>query len=116
DRDYYLTEAFAKQREAYQAHIAKMFSLLGEPTADAKAHADTIVELETALAKASKSRVDLRDPIANYHKFTTAQAVKDYPDLSLKLFFVSSGLEKMPDLIVRQPEFFAALDNLVQEH
>src|SRR5690348_12645103 len=60
DRDYYLSDSFAKQREAYIGHVTKMFTLLGEAPAEAKAHAATVMELETALAKASKSRVDLR--------------------------------------------------------
>jgi putative endopeptidase len=115
DRDYYLTDAFAKQRDAYVVHVAKMLSLIGESRADAKAHAATVLELETALAKVSKSRVDLRDPIANYHKFTVSEVEKDYPELPLKLYLDASGLEKMPDLIVHQPEFFAALNKLVKE-
>ena len=56
-----------------------MLTLLGEDDAAAKAHAATVLELETALAKASKSRVDLRDPIANYHKFAVADIIRDYP-------------------------------------
>ena len=67
DRDYYLTDSFLKQRQAYVTHITKMFTLLGEPEDEARFHATTILELETALAQASKSRVELRDPLANYH-------------------------------------------------
>src|SRR6267378_8324591 len=47
DRDYYLTEQFAKQRGAYGEHIAKMLCLLGEPEAEAKTHSATVLELET---------------------------------------------------------------------
>ena len=115
DRDYYLKDSFAKQREAYVAHITKMLTLSGEPAVEAKAHAAVILELETALAKASKSRVDLRDPLANYHKVTVASLAKDYPDLQLKDYIAGSGLEKINDLIVGQPEFLAALDTLVKE-
>jgi putative endopeptidase len=115
DRDYYLKDDFAKQREAYVGHIEKMFKMLGERPAKAKAHAATILEMETALAKASKSRVDLRDPIANYHKFTVAKLVEDYPDLSFRPYFGVAGLGTMPDLIVGQPEFFAGLDKLMKE-
>src|SRR2546422_5242237 len=70
DAAYYLTDQFAKQRLAYGEHIAKMLRFLGELEAEAKAHSATILEIETALAKACKSRADLRDPIANYHKVT----------------------------------------------
>lgn len=115
DRDYYLTEQFAKQRGAYGEHIAKMLRLLGEPQAEAKTHSATVLEIETALAKACKPRADLRDPIANYHKVTVASLAKDYPDLSLKTFLDTSGLKQMSDLVVRQPEFLASLDKLVKE-
>ena len=58
----------------------------------AKQHSAAILELETALAKASKSRVDLRDPIANYHKATVAAVATNYPHLPLKLFLAEAGL------------------------
>ncbi|HSU53717.1 MAG TPA: M13 family metallopeptidase [Candidatus Dormibacteraeota bacterium] len=116
DRDYYLNESFAKQRDAYVEHIARMLTLLGEKSEDATAQAKTILQLETAIAKASRTRVELRDPIANYHKFTVGQVVSNYPGFPLKVFLVSSGLEKMPDLIVHQPEFFTAMEKLSHEH
>ena len=115
DRDYYLTEAFAKQREAYAAYIAKMFVLLGEQPALAKAHSATVMEIETSLAKASKPRVDLRDPIANYHKFAVADIVRDYPDLPFSRYLAAMGLDTMPDIIICQPEFMQALYELAKE-
>jgi len=115
DRDYYLSDRFAKQREAYAAHIAKMFVLLGEQPPAATAHAATVLELETALAKVSKSRVELRDPIANYHKFTVDDIMQAYPDAPLKTYLAAAGLEPLPELIIRQPEFFQALYAMVQE-
>jgi putative endopeptidase len=115
DRDYYLTEAFAKQREAYAAYIAKMFTLLGEEPALAKAHSATVMEIETSLAKASKPRADLRDPIANYHKFAVADIDRDYPDLPFSRYLATMGLDKVPDIIIRQPEFMQALYGLAKE-
>src|SRR5439155_27153363 len=72
DRDYYLKDDFAKQREEYLAHITKMFSMLGEKTSEAAAHAGLVLDIETSLAKASRTRVELRDPNANYNKLTVA--------------------------------------------
>src|SRR2546428_9670783 len=115
DRDYYLSPSFAKQREAYVAHVTKMLAMIGEKEAEAEAHAKTILELETELAKASKTRTELRDPIANYHKFKVTAALSSYRSLPLKTYLAASGLENMPDMIVRQPEFFAALEKLVKE-
>jgi putative endopeptidase len=114
DRDYYLSDGFAKQREAYAAHISKMLTLAGESQAEAGARAKTILGLETELAKASKSRTDLRDPIANYHKFAVQDLPAKYPALPLKTFLSTAGVGGVQDVIVGQPEFFAALDELIK--
>jgi putative endopeptidase len=115
DRDYYLSTNFAAQRTAYTNHIAKMFALIGESGFDARVAAGKIIDLETALAKASKTRTELRDPVANYHKFSVADASAKYPNFGLKAFLDSEGLGSMPDIIVRQPEFFDALDREIKE-
>jgi len=116
DRDYYLTERFAKQREAYLAHVIRMLTLLGEDAAAAKQHAQTVLEIETALAQASKSRVELRDPNANYHKIAVDQLVHDYPDAPVRTYLAAAGLAGLTEVNVRQPEFFQALYRLVKEH
>ncbi|MGO9200513.1 MAG: M13 family metallopeptidase [Limisphaerales bacterium] len=115
DRDYYLKEGFGKIRLAYAAHVAKMLTLLGEEPAAARGHAATVLDLETALAKASKSRVELRDPIANYHKFAVADVVRDYPEAPLTIYLGGVGLENLPEVILGQPEFFQALYELAKE-
>ena len=115
DRDYYLSDAFAAKRAAYQAHIIKMLLLAGETPAEAGKDAATVLELETALAKACKARADLRDPVANYHKFTVAGAVAKYPHLALETFLEAEGVAPYNGIIIHQPDFFAALDTLVKE-
>jgi putative endopeptidase len=115
DRDYYLKDSFAKQRDAYVLHIAKMLAMIGEPADQAKRDSATILDLETALAKASKARADLRDPIANYHKFKVTDAIAKYPHLPLAVYFDECGLKKMPELVISQPEFFDAFDKLIDE-
>src|SRR5208283_1378808 len=75
DRDYY-TKTDAKSvetRQKYVEHVRQMFELLGEAPALAKAHAQTVMDIETALAKASLTRVDKRDPYKLFHKLTPAQ-------------------------------------------
>src|ERR1700686_1754219 len=64
DRDYYTKtdEASKKLRDQYVDHVAKMLTLLGESAATAKEHAQKILALETKLAEASRTRVELRDP------------------------------------------------------
>jgi len=115
DRDYYLKDEFAKQRQEYLEHIKKMFTLLGEKAADAASHATLLLEIETALAKASRTRVELRDPKANYNKFPVAEFAKGNASSAWPSYFVATGLEKLPELIVGQPEFFAAVNKIVKE-
>ncbi|HEY9680547.1 MAG TPA: M13 family metallopeptidase [Oculatellaceae cyanobacterium] len=115
DRDYYLTDAFATQRAAYIQHMTKMFKQLGESEADAGKHAATVMEIETALAKASRSRVDLRDPIKNYNKVMTPDLVAANPDIPWKLYLKERDLAEVPYAVVGQPEFNTAVNKLLKE-
>ncbi|KQW46404.1 MULTISPECIES: M13 family metallopeptidase [unclassified Roseateles] len=69
DRDYYLKRdaKTLKIRAAYEAHVARMFELLGEPPAAARAAARSVLATETVLARASLSKVDKRDPYKTFH-------------------------------------------------
>src|SRR5262249_9281 len=74
DRDYYVkTDADSKKkRAAYLEHVTKMLTLLGEAPAKAAEDAKKIMTFETSLAKASRTRVELRDPQKNYNKMSLA--------------------------------------------
>jgi endothelin-converting enzyme/putative endopeptidase len=69
DRDYYLKRdaRTLKIRQAYEAHVAQVFTLLGEPPAAASAAARSVLATETVLARASLSKVDKRDPYKTFH-------------------------------------------------
>jgi putative endopeptidase len=75
DRDYYTKDdAKSKEiREHYVQHVEKMFVLLGDSAAAAKGNAATILRLETALAKASQTRTERRDPYKLFHKMAPTQ-------------------------------------------
>ncbi len=115
DRDYYFGDAFAEQRAAYVEHITKMLVLLGDDADAAATQATTILALETELARVSKTRVELRDPIANYHKMTVDELVEKTGGLSWPSYLAELGLKRLPELIVRQPEYFAAVATLLRE-
>jgi putative endopeptidase len=114
DRDYYLKESFAEQRKAYQEHVAKMFALLGEKSEEAAAHAGIVLDIETQLAKASRSRVDLRDPIKNYNKVTKTGLLEKTPAIRWQAYLSEQDLARIPYAVVGQPEFFEAVDKLVR--
>ena len=77
--------------------------------------ADTVIQMETELAKDSKSRVELRDPNANYHKLTLAELHTLTPHLDWPVYFKELGLSRMKSVIVGQTNFFHRLDRMVQE-
>jgi len=108
DRDYYLKDdpKSKELREKYVAHVAKMFELLGEPADAAKAKADAVFAFETKLAKASRTRVEMRDPQKNYNKRSLADLTKDAPGFDWKAYVVAVGIPETQDLNVRQPDFF----------
>ncbi len=116
DRDYYLKENFAEKLKQYREHLQKMFGLLGEKPAVAQVNAATVIDLETELAKASRSRVDLRDPDKNYNKFTGHELDTKTPALAWNVYFTDLKLANPAYEIVGQPEFFEALNKLVAEH
>lgn len=108
DRDYYTKddEASKKLRDAYVAHVTKMLTLLGESAEKADADAKKILALETSLAQASRTRVELRDPEKNYNKMTQAQLQTLTPDWNWGDYFKEAGLTTPGDIDVHQPDFF----------
>src|SRR5947207_7199866 len=114
DRDYYTKQdaEMKETREKYVAHVTKMLTLLGEPADKASDEAKKILALETKLAEASRTRVQLRDPIKNYNKMGTRQLQDLTPDWNWSDYFKTINLVAPGDINVRQPEFFKAANDL----
>ena len=115
DRDYYLKDDPRSTgiRKAYRDHLEKMFSLVGENAATAAYNADAILRLETALAKAQMSRVEMRDPYKTYNKF----AVKDFSTQTSGMDW-NALLQKMAvrssdSILVTNPTFIKTADILL---
>ncbi|AYA37871.1 M13 family peptidase [Hymenobacter oligotrophus] len=108
DRDYYLKDDARSKgiRSAYTTYLVNTFKLLGDNEATAKKNAETVMRLETRLAKASKDRVALRDPYANYNKMTVAEADKQFGNLAIPAVLQQVGLGAAKEVIVGQPDFF----------
>lgn len=116
-KEYYLDndEATAKIREAYKQHIVRMFQLFGFSKGTATKKMKNIMKVETALAKVSKSRTELRDPIANYNKMTLQEFDGKYPHLQLEKLMNAMGIESkyIQEMVVGQPDFMAGADIVV---
>ena len=115
-KDYYLEndEATTKIREAYKQYIVRLFQQFGFKKSAAEKKMRNILKVETALAKVSKSRTELRDPIANYHKMTLKEFNAQYPHFQLEKQANAAGLKSqyIQEMVVGQSEFMAAADKL----
>jgi len=118
-KDYYLENdaATKKIREAYKMHIVKMFQLFGFKKGAAEKKMKNILKVETALAKVSKSRTELRDPIANYNKMTLKEFEANYPHFQLEKQMNAKGIQTryIQEMVVGQPAFMAAADKIFAE-
>jgi putative endopeptidase len=108
DRDYYLREDDkSKQlRTDYVTHVTNMFTLAGDTPEKAAAEAQTVMNIETALAKASRTRVELRDPEKNYNLLPLSQVNALTPDWSWTNYLPAIGAPSVNEINVRQPDFF----------
>ena len=113
DRDYYLKtdDKSVKIREQYVAYIQQLLSLTGEPAEKTKADAAAILRIETALAKASLTRVERRDPHNTYHMMTVAELAKLAPSIDWPLYFSTQGAPGVTKLNVSQPAFMKAVES-----
>jgi len=116
DRDYYLKDdARSKMiRSAYSTYMTNIFKMMGDSEASAKKEAQAVLDLETKLANASKTRVALRDPYGNYHKMPLAEFNKTYPNINLPAMLKQNGLGAAQEVIVGQPEFLQEVNSLMK--
>jgi putative endopeptidase len=116
DRDYYIVDNkhFSTIRSQYIEHVKKMFTLAGDSPDQAAKEAAAVMEIETAMAKASISRTDLRDPEKRYHIYAVADLQKLSPDFDWNTYFHAIGIGHFDTLNVATPDFFKALNGLLQ--
>ena len=115
DRDYYLNadKRYADIRSNYTDHVAKMLQLVGESQTQATTDAQRVLALETALARPAKSRVEMRDPNANYHRMTAAELAQTAPGFNWPRFFTGEGRGDISSINVQNPVFLKAADSLL---
>jgi len=114
DRDYYLKDdpALAKQRAAYQAYVAQLLTLVGEP--DAAARAAAVVAFENQVAQVHWTRIESRDDTKTYNLFTRADFDAKAPGFDWNAFFGASGLGADTRFVVMQPSAIAGSAKLLQ--
>ena len=117
NRDYYTKTDPASERirTAYLAHIARTLALLGDSPDAAKASADRIMALETKLAAASRTPVQLRDPLANYNPMAVTALNEMTPAFDWNAFMSGLGVNGIATVVIGQPEFFKALNSALTD-
>ncbi len=115
DRDYYLgrDKKSKELRQQYVNMLCRMFELIGEKPTVARRHAEAVLKLETAMAKAFMSKEDRRDPDKTKNKMTIAQFQALVPKLNVTRYFSNIGCPPMETLNVMQPAYFQALNKLL---
>ena len=113
DRDYYFRDDDkSKQLRAdYEQHVARMFTLAGDPPDKAANESKIVMSIETALAKASRTRVELRDPEKNYNLVPVADLKTVTPDWPWQAYLREIGAPPVENVNIRQPEFFKAMNS-----
>ena len=93
EKEYYIDEDEHTRsiRAAYVAYVEKMFGLFGFDHAAERAQ--TVLRMETRLAKAAYSNVELRDPQRNYNKMSLDELQALVPQVDWKIYFAALGVE-----------------------
>ncbi len=115
DRDYYIVDNahFVEIRKQYVEHLTRMFTLAGDAPALAAKEAEAVLTIETALAKASTSRTELRKPENRYHIYSLADLQKLAPAFDFPTYFKALDVRSFSTLNVATPDFFKALNLLI---
>ncbi|MFA4967492.1 MAG: M13 family metallopeptidase, partial [Candidatus Margulisiibacteriota bacterium] len=118
DRDYYLKDdQYSRNiREKYKIFAARIFKLMGEKEADAEKDAGTVLKMEIELAKISRDKVELRDPIKNYNPMSLSALSKLSDKFDWPLYFASMGARAPGKINVGQPAFFKGLNKLLVQY
>ena len=118
-KDYYLDtdSATTSIREAYKQYMAGLFKYceLENDDAAVASRVDAVLAFETELAKASRSRTELRDDEKNYHKMSYDSLKVAFPGVNWGFYFSVHGAKGVKEVSVGQPEFIQAVEKLWAE-
>ena len=116
DRKYYLEDGKMKQtREAYLAHVERMFVLYGTPRGELKQAVADVLRIETTLAKLAQDMVVRRDPHAVYHRVDRQGLEALAPSFPWDDYFSALGISDVSAITVNDPAYFAGIARLLRE-
>lgn len=117
NRDYYLNEdaKSVETRAKFVEYMTDMFELLRYYDESSAGYAKTVLDIQTRLAKASLSQVELRDPNNSYNKIPLAKAVEAMPNFPLKAYMKARGIPAVTEINLAHPKFFAEVNAMMTE-
>jgi predicted metalloendopeptidase len=116
DRDYYMKDdaKMTEMRNHLIEYATQEFTLAGQSPDQAKDSAQTVLRIETALAKASMDRTLRRDPKSRDHKMSRADAVALAPNFYFNRYFKAMDLANISELNVSNPDFFKQVNAMME--
>lgn len=113
DRDYYLNNdpESKRVRKEFLNHISRTLTFVGR-SADIKKTIEIVMRVETALARASMTRTERRDPHKQYNKRDIKSLTRGAPAIDWVRYFVLTRIGKPKELIVSQPKFVTEVSRL----
>lgn len=117
NRDYYLNEdpKSVETRAKFVEYMTDMFKLLRYYDESSAAYAKTVLEIQTRLAKASLSQIELRNPDNSYNKVAVSKAVESMPNFPMADYMKSRKFPNVPDMNFSHPKFFAEVNAMMTE-
>ena len=115
DRDYYTRddEKSTRLRAKFVEHVATMFTLAGDDRAHATLEAQSVLAIESAMAKAQLTNVERRNPENTYHLITRAELARDAPHVDWDAYFTARAFPAFTELNLSQVAYLQALDTLL---
>jgi putative endopeptidase len=116
DRDYYLRDDAESQKllAFYQAHVERMLGLAGLPAAKAKAGAAAVLRIETELARASKTRVERRDPKGMFNRVDLRRLGELTPAFDWNSYFDKLAIARGAGVNVTAPRFLEGVQGALK--
>lgn len=117
DRDYYIKddERTREIRRAYRDYMKEIFTLAGDDKEEASEKVETIMDIETRLARASMTRLERRDPHKTYNKMDSEKLKNTCPAMNWEGYFTNLGIEVPGKINVRQPGFLKEVNQMLNE-
>src|SRR5208282_6472764 len=116
DRDYYIKDnpKMTEMRQHLVEYVTQTYTVAGQTPQQAADSAQTVLRIETALAKASMDRTARRDPKNRDHKMSRDEAVALGPNFNLNRYFVAIGAPNFTQLNVTNPDFFKQANSVLE--